>query len=273
MCFKVDGVALKIFFNWKKNVMNSQFRKNGLMVALSAGAFALAAPLTLAADVVNIDALSNCGVNPNYDANSVDVSLDAGKWLLTPTNPTIDSEALFTAFSFWSDQHGWSNRARLDSDLNGINNKLLGTPGIFPTPQAAFDADGNQPVILELAVADTVEFYIADSYCDDNSGGISIRIEKEIPSLATGVNLTATVNESGGVDLTLTTSAEPDTAALLILRGDKLGNGGTEIDVACGFASGGSPYTCTDDSAADTYRVVEMEYDGSLITYDEVTPK
>jgi len=90
--------------------------------------------------------------------------------------------------------------------------------------------------------------------------------------LATGVNLTATKNGTG-VDLTLSTNAEPDTAALLILRGDKRENGGTEIDVACDFASGGSPYVCTDAPAADTYRAAEVEYDGSLIIYDEVTPK
>jgi len=36
---------------------------------------------------------------------------------------------------------------------------------------------------------------------------------------------------------------------------------------------GGSPYTCTDDVVADTYRAAEIEYDGSLIIYDEVTPK
>jgi hypothetical protein len=89
--------------------------------------------------------------------------------------------------------------------------------------------------------------------------------------LATGVNLTATPNGTGGVDLELTTFAEPDTAALLILRGDLRENGGTEIDVACSFASGGSPYTCTDDVAADTYRAAEVEYDGSFIIYDEVT--
>ena len=93
-----------------------------------------------------------------------------------------------------------------------------------------------------------------------------------IELLATGVNLTAIKNGSG-VDLTLTTNAEPDTAAMLILRGDQLDNGGTEIDVACSFASGGSQYTCTDDPAADTYRAAEIEYDGSLIIYNEVTPK
>jgi len=93
----------------------------------------------------------------------------------------------------------------------------------------------------------------------------------EPPLLATDVDLTATLNDTGGVNLTLSTSAEPNTAALLILRGDKLDNGGTKIDVACEFHSGASPYTCTNDVVADTYRVAEIEYDGSLILYDEVT--
>jgi len=114
----------------------------------------------------------------------------------------------------------------------------------------------------------------------DKTGKISIEVPatcnmppvEKSPLLATDVSLTATLNGSG-VDLTLTTDSEPNTAALLILRGDKLGNGGTEIDVACDFASGGSPYTCTDDSGADTYRAAEIEYDGSLIIYDEVTPE
>ncbi|RKZ82293.1 MAG: hypothetical protein DRR19_20915 [Candidatus Parabeggiatoa sp. nov. 1] len=95
--------------------------------------------------------------------------------------------------------------------------------------------------------------------------------------LATGVNLTATKNGSG-VDLELTTTAEPDTAALDILRGDKLDNGGTALSVACRFASSGdsssgSSYSCTDTVVGDTYRVLETEYDGYLIVHDEVTPK
>jgi hypothetical protein len=90
--------------------------------------------------------------------------------------------------------------------------------------------------------------------------------------LATGVNLTATKNGTG-VDLTITTTAEPDTAALTILRGDKLDNGGTAISTVCDFPSGGSPYTCTDAVVGNNYRVLETEYDGDLIVYDEVKPK
>ncbi|MEK8022148.1 MAG: hypothetical protein VSS75_035170, partial [Candidatus Parabeggiatoa sp.] len=80
-------------------------------------------------------------------------------------------------------------------------------------------------------VIDTYWFEWADSCAQLRR----IRIlPRGVETLATGVDLTATKNGSG-VDLTLTTTAEPDTAALLILSGDKLDNGGTKIDVACDF--------------------------------------
>jgi hypothetical protein len=106
----------------------------------------------------------------------------------------------------------------------------------------------------------------AEWHLNDNCKNLGVKL------LATGVSLTAKV-AGKKVKLELTTSAEPDTAALTILRGNKLGNGGTEIDVACSFASGGSPYTCTDDVVGDTYQVLETEYDGSVIVYGEVTPE
>ena len=71
--------------------------------------------------------------------------------------------------------------------------------------------------------------------------------------------------------LKLTTLAEPNTASFIILRGDKLKNGGTAMSTACSFASGGSPYTCTDKVVGDTYRVLEIENNGRVILYDEVT--
>jgi hypothetical protein len=93
-----------------------------------------------------------------------------------------------------------------------------------------------------------------------------------------GVRLEATdvtlnVSKNGNkVNLTLTTSSEPNAAEFLILRGDKLDNGGTAMNTACSFASKGvaSSYTCTDNVVGDTYRVLEKEYDGRVILYDEV---
>lgn len=94
---------------------------------------------------------------------------------------------------------------------------------------------------------------------------------------ATGVALEASVND-GGVDLELTTSSEPDTAQLLIYRGEDAGNGGTLINRVCVFNSEGSSdsgatYNCTDNAVGDTYRAAEVEYDGDLIVYDDVKPK
>jgi hypothetical protein len=101
----------------------------------------------------------------------------------------------------------------------------------------------------------------------------------EPPLLATGVDLDATLNDNGEVVLTLETASETNTAAWLILRGDKLDNGGMKIDVVCEFLTGtfmstNSSYpACIDKVEADVYRAAEIEYNGSLILYDEVMAK
>jgi hypothetical protein len=91
--------------------------------------------------------------------------------------------------------------------------------------------------------------------------------------LATDVKLKAKPKRnSHQVDLTLTTSAELNTAKFIIYRGEKLPNGGTAMTKVCSFNSGNLPYNCTDKVVGDHYRVVEMEYDGDLILYDKVKP-
>jgi hypothetical protein len=90
--------------------------------------------------------------------------------------------------------------------------------------------------------------------------------------LARDVVLTATKN-GNQINLTLTTSSEVGTAAFKILRGNKLDNGGTKLSVVCTHNTGSSPYTCTDNVMGDTYRVLEIEDNGGLISYDEVTPR
>lgn len=94
----------------------------------------------------------------------------------------------------------------------------------------------------------------------------------ECGDLAGGVALTATQNENQ-VSLKLTTTSETDTAKFQILRGTRLGNGGTKITSVCSFNSGNSPYTCTDNVVGNTYRVLEIENNGDIIVYDEVTPQ
>lgn len=99
----------------------------------------------------------------------------------------------------------------------------------------------------------------------------ALLMKHRVRLLATDVTLNVSKN-GNQVNLTLTTSAEPNAAKFIILRGDKLNNGGTAMSTACSFASGGSPYTCTDNVVGNTYRVLEIEDTGRVILYNEVTP-
>ena len=112
--------------------------------------------------------------------------------------------------------------------------------------------------------------------CSELQQEPGIDIPFEVPLLAKGVELKAKQNKNGGVDLTLTTTSEKGTAAFVILRGDKLENEGTAIEAVptCRFASGGSPYTCTDTDKvkANNYQVLEIEDTGRSIIYQPVTP-
>ncbi|BAP56422.1 hypothetical protein THII_2125 [Thioploca ingrica] len=126
-----------------------------------------------------------------------------------------------------------------------------------------------QIIIIIVVIRDVYVIRGAESCQQLKDDGL---LPKPTPLLATGVELDA-FTSGNGVDLTLTTLAEPNTAGLTILRGEKLDNGGTKITAVCEFNSGGSPYTCTDNAVGDVYRVLEKEYNGNLIVYDEVVPK
>lgn len=142
------------------------------------------------------------------------------------------------------------------------------TQGIDPQsiPMTAFSADisAYAGMTVRLDVEMQVQLFFFDAAFDNFKVGCA--------NLASGVALTATKNGSQ-VDLELTTTSETDTAQFQILRGVKLDNGGTKITPVCSFNSGNSPYTCTDNMVGGTYRVLEKEYDGDLIAYDEVIPK
>lgn len=131
-------------------------------------------------------------------------------------------------------------------------------------------------VVPAGTVLDTYWFYNFGDFRNGAGNCQDLRrleiLPKGVKLLATGVELEASKSE-GQVDLTLTTSSENETAQLLILRGEKLENGGTLIKPVCQFKSGGSPYSCTDDTVGDTYRAAEREYDGDLIVYEEVKAK
>ncbi|NJO16257.1 MAG: hypothetical protein HC877_11045 [Thioploca sp.] len=140
----------------------------------------------------------------------------------------------------------------------------------WPTPPSDFPAGGFYPIPPEdMVTAAAIPHNNRNSWI---FWEIALLMKHGVRLEATDVTLNVSKN-GNQVNLTLTTSSEPNAAEFLILRGDKLDNGGTAMDIACSFASKGvsSSYTCTDDVVGDSYRVLEKEYDGRVILYDEVT--
>lgn len=156
-----------------------------------------------------------------------------------------------------------------DVDTDTILKTLFQTiEGINPQsiPMTAFSADISEfaGMTVRLDVEMQVYEFFFDAAFDNFKVGCA--------DLASGVELTAT-KKGNHVDLELTTTSETDTAEFQILRGVRLENGGTKIIPVCSFKSGNSPYTCSDKVVGNTYRVLEIENDGDLIAYDEVTPE
>ncbi|MCK5523949.1 MAG: hypothetical protein KAI83_12525 [Thiomargarita sp.] len=226
------------------------------MTALSAGAFAVS---------------SFAAVNA-YATNACLVCWAAGEntsWMcnLNPPTPTKDGTVLSASKQPTHEPVVWMScyEQNFRNGFGAVTNTRCGeVPGNYTT-YVPYSPNVN-PVDPDDYIADNAFWFEGQSCQDLRDAGI---IQDYVPLQATNVDLTATKNGSGA-DLTLTTSIDPNTATLLILRGEPRENGGTEIDVACEFPSGGGQYTCTDDPAADTYRAAEMEYDGSLIIYNEV---
>ncbi|MCK5523941.1 MAG: hypothetical protein KAI83_12485 [Thiomargarita sp.] len=189
----------------------------------------------------------------------------------TPAEECGEYDQLCFAKYDWVDGE-YVQDADCNGDVNIVGNEISGTwSSMFPIATVILKI-GNDKVPTQYDPETKSGSY------ENNDGDIShITFCYIKPLLATGVNLTAKV-VGNKVKLELTTTAEPDTAALAILRGNKLSNGGTEIDVACKFDSAGTTqngatYKCKDAVVGDTYRVLETEYDGSVIVYDEVTPE
>jgi hypothetical protein len=141
---------------------------------------------------------------------------------------------------------------------NALGESMSVKPEGFPLRNAEVDS-------THWFEGDDMSRFRCNEIGDDGIGDI-------FGNMAKGVNLAANKNKDGGVDLTLTTDSEKDTAKLAILCGNELENEGTEIKEVCSFPSGGSPYTCK-TVMCDNYRVLETEYDGDAIVYKSVTAK
>ena len=123
--------------------------------------------------IVNIDSRVNGDINYGYP--SVDITINAGIWLLSPTNPTIDAGALYWAWSPWDNGTAWDTQIKFQTSL--LSQKI-GIASWEPTAGEAFYNSANLPIEITLATSDTLRFYVLDWNLTDNIGGVSIRIDK-----------------------------------------------------------------------------------------------
>ena len=145
-------------------------------------------------------------------------------------------------------------------------------PPPWPSTPSDFPSGGFYPIPPEEDVIPTAAGINRSNRYNWIFSEIALIMKHLVRLEATDVTLNVSKNENQA-NLTLTTSSEPNAAEFLILRGDKLDNGGTAMNIACSFPSKGvaSSYTCTDNVVGESYRVLEKEYDGRVILYDEVT--
>ncbi|MFG0283088.1 MAG: GC-type dockerin domain-anchored protein [Phycisphaerales bacterium JB039] len=145
------------------------------ILTLAAASGAAAQPI-----VVNIDARLHCKVSGS--GGSVPVTLEAGVYVVTPVGPP---EGAFTAWNPFgggvsgcdpsgaSCATGWYYR-HVGVDAAGDLVHLMGSD-FWATAEQALAAAPRQQ--MRICAPGVVEFYVGDSLCGDNIGGVSIRIE------------------------------------------------------------------------------------------------
>jgi hypothetical protein len=122
--------------------------------------------------IVNID--SSVYGDPASGLPTLNISFGPGTWLVTPTNPSIDSEAIFTAWSPWSSGI-WSSAIQIETSSSKYS---TGTFSHSPSPEEAFYNPANLPIIIELNHSESISFFVRDWELSDNLGGISLRFEQ-----------------------------------------------------------------------------------------------
>jgi hypothetical protein len=148
--------------------------------------------------LININAQTNCASNP------IQVSLDAGIYLIEPIG--VNDGGSYDAWNAWGDRASCTNsdgcRYTYPTTVDGwINNYVIASPNIdaitigdtpkdpkaqthiydefdvYPDASSALTAA--QSVLFSLTEAGTVEFFLTDSPCSDNSGGISLKLSQQ----------------------------------------------------------------------------------------------
>lgn len=128
--------------------------------------------------VVNIDAKVDC----TGAGGAQTLPLNAGVYLLAPIGPP---EGLFTAWNAWGTSATGCDPSGAGCTTGWIHGYLVETDrelahlwvGPFATPEQALGAAS--AVRIRLCEPATVRFFVNDTPCGDNGGGISLRVEPD----------------------------------------------------------------------------------------------
>lgn len=124
--------------------------------------------------VINVDAINDAIGSPTS------LYLGTGTWLITPTNPTLDGAAAYTAWSAWSSGPYWLNYLEI-LDVSAAAYYQLGAvgPGVsgsYLTAEDAFDAIAGQQITITLGSPGELRFWVGDNIAGDNRGGMSVDV-------------------------------------------------------------------------------------------------
>ena len=136
--------------------------------------------------IVDVNAVTNCASD---DSNAVQLALAAGSWSVTQIDTT--SGGAFTAWSPWSTEAGCDPAGANCSQGWVMSSEImapdvpqfgLGIFDVYETPALAFANDAESTVIT-LPTAQTVSFWIEDTPCTDNRGGVSFEVLEAVPTM------------------------------------------------------------------------------------------
>lgn len=153
--------------------------------------------------IVNID--STRYGDPLKGFPTLNVPIDAGTWEIIPTNPSLDPEALFTAWCPWSTGSAWVSEVVIQSSILG---KIQMGVWSFSSgsPEIAFSDPGNTPIQITLPSADVLQFYVGDDILSDNRGGISLSLNlctdlvRNASTLATFASIQDAIEDPEAID-------------------------------------------------------------------------
>lgn len=154
--------------------MSSRLHPAPQRLVVPALVFLLMSVLPARAVIINVDAVNDASGSP------VSLFLGAGTWLITPTNPTLDGAAAFTAWSAWSSGPYWLNYLEI-LDVNAATYHQFGAagPGVSGshlTQVDAFAAIAGQQITITLAAPGELRFFVGDNIPGDNRGGMSVDV-------------------------------------------------------------------------------------------------